>query len=578
MDEVGPPWGPEWSEYSEFSAFVAGPVSAGPGLSVVCTCWFGGIGLKSIGGNDWTGEGHFSLKNGSLAVSPFSCTSRPTSCGCLPFRQVNPLVSLPSLDEAPRPSRRPGHGLVVGLVFGAALAVTGTWPTSVCRGAETIRIGMHFVEPGNEVPLDFLNVLDLSIHRFKHWKMTDPDSSFVRDGAFAGLTEEQVQAEIVRRVREKYYTIPTPENMELNIDIVSRPVSGENSLNVALGEYNFDSSGDAWFGQAELREIFDDPNGGTMAAIAVDELAKLPGPFDTPEKAFNAIVNVSAHEIGHLYGLNHVCAVAGCTGCAGGCAVAKNPFDVMATGPTGLPVHGWLENNVFTDVPRTQGNLSTVGLLIKNAGLRRIGDTDLDDDVDSSDLTQQLLRWTGDLDYNAGDRLWRDGDFDHDQDVDAADLTTTIQHWTVGNAQASDGDTSSATLAYDPATGDVHMSVDGNRRLASFVISATSDVIAVDQVQLPWNQDSGLFDAMSSQIGQYRMDDRRDVRSHPLGAFLPDGLSQSDLWDLLDRAAYAWEGGGGGEFRLTLVPEPSAVLAMIVGLTLAALRHRSRFS
>jgi hypothetical protein len=58
------------------------------------------------------------------------------------------------------------------------------------------------------------------------------------------------------------------------------------------------------------------------------------------------------------------------------------------------------------------------------------GDTDLDLDVDSADLTNLTLGWTGSLDDQPGGRTLRDGDADGDLDVDSADLTAMVLNWT----------------------------------------------------------------------------------------------------------------------------------------------------
>lgn len=60
----------------------------------------------------------------------------------------------------------------------------------------------------------------------------------------------------------------------------------------------------------------------------------------------------------------------------------------------------------------------------------RDGDTDLDCDVDSADLTTLILNWTGALADGIGTNLRRDGDFDGDRDIDSSDLTSLIGGWT----------------------------------------------------------------------------------------------------------------------------------------------------
>ena len=55
------------------------------------------------------------------------------------------------------------------------------------------------------------------------------------------------------------------------------------------------------------------------------------------------------------------------------------------------------------------------------------GDTDLDGDIDTSDLTISIINFTS---AGGTGKFWSDGDTDGDMDVDTLDLTTSIINFT----------------------------------------------------------------------------------------------------------------------------------------------------
>jgi len=72
------------------------------------------------------------------------------------------------------------------------------------------------------------------------------------------------------------------------------------------------------------------------------------------------------------------------------------------------------------------------------------GDTDLDHDVDTFDLTQMIMNYTGAI---GSDTTWLTGDTDGDGDTDTVDLTTAIINFTgARNAAAAVPEPSSLLL------------------------------------------------------------------------------------------------------------------------------------
>lgn len=290
----------------------------------------------------------------------------------------------------------------------------------ICASSQAgVTVGLYFVEDQDE-PIDFLTIPPLEpFHFIQPWQMTGADTQFVLDGAFETGTEQYVRDAIVSKVREKFYSVPTPAGYILDIEFLPQKVSGPGSVNVLLGKHNIESQ--QWFGFSMVGGGLGEINGETKAAVSIDRIdSGLQADFTGFDDAINAVANVTAHEVGHLFGLEHVWADEGATGWQEGDVVVSNPYDVMATAPSGLPDSGWLEDNIFTAVPGTQvAGHSSAALLIDTVGLRLVGDVDFDGDVDNADIGTVIGSFTGSA--GAG-KTYSDGDMDFDGDVDNADI------------------------------------------------------------------------------------------------------------------------------------------------------------
>jgi len=82
---------------------------------------------------------------------------------------------------------------------------------------------------------------------------------------------------------------------------------------------------------------------------------------------------------------------------------------------------------IFDLVPDGVINQNDIDHFIKTIIGTRLGDTNVDHDVDTADLTTAIMNFTG---VGGKDKLWRHGNTDGDQDVDTADLTTAIINFT----------------------------------------------------------------------------------------------------------------------------------------------------
>ena len=91
-------------------------------------------------------------------------------------------------------------------------------------------------------------------------------------------------------------------------------------------------------------------------------------------------------------------------------------------------------NDTFDLTGDGQVNSADADYLVRNLLGTNYGDTDLDYDVDTSDLTKAIMNFTG---AGGSGKSWSDGDTDGDNDVDTSDLTKAIMNFTGALAAAA---------------------------------------------------------------------------------------------------------------------------------------------
>ena len=166
-----------------------------------------------------------------------------------------------------------------------------------------VTVGLYFVE-GQDEPVDFLTMPPFEVPMIQPWQMTGPDTQFVMDGAFVVAAEQQVRSAIVSEVRSKFYSIPTTAGYMLDIDFLPQKVSGPGTVNVLLGKHRGSSQ---WFGYAMVGGGLGAINGESNAVVLLDNIdSNLQVDFTEFDYALNAVANVTAHEVGHLFRLEHV--------------------------------------------------------------------------------------------------------------------------------------------------------------------------------------------------------------------------------------------------------------------------------
>ncbi len=150
----------------------------------------------------------------------------------------------------------------------------------------------------------------------------------------------------------------------------------------------------------------------------------------------------------------------------------------------------------------------------------RQGDTDLDGDVDTSDLTKAIINFTG---AGGVGKNWAQGDVDGDRDVDTGDLTIAIINFT--GAMST---TSRLTLAGVPAV--------AGAKMTTHVIATR---LTEHPVDLSREADTAKEDASLSnesleqlQIGTFSRSVQRSRQLHTVDRVLEDWENSSDQQNL----------------------------------------------
>ena len=121
-------------------------------------------------------------------------------------------------------------------------------------------------------------------------------------------------------------------------------------------------------------------------------------------------------------------------------------------------------------------------------GQRRLpGDTDLDNDVDTADLTTAIINFTS---AGGTGKTWSDGDIDGDGDVDTSDLTTAIINFTGALSKTTVAAASTPVVANDFAATGLTNTLQGDMDRQISINSLTTKTLEVVQsTSKPINRD-----------------------------------------------------------------------------------------
>lgn len=262
-----------------------------------------------------------------------------------------------------------------------------------------------------------------------------------------------------------------------------------------------------------------------------------------------------------------------------------------------------LYDQVGTSVPSTDERFDLIGdgvITADDASFwlsdllnTTFADTDLDQDVDTLDLTTIITNFTG---VGGTGQGFADGDTDLDQDVDILDLNRAASLFTGDGGSAlittntlTDGSDvlsesppellqstfEAPSLIYDPDTGELVLTT-GDEGLLAFALAGEGVFTSASDLGLLL--ELGLVDATTDLLGFVSTSLGAGVGLDPfsslsLGALLPTGLDLDELNALFDELRFA-TASGGGSLALIAIPEPGTLALLTLAGGLVARRRR----
>ena len=306
-----------------------------------------------------------------------------------------------------------------GRVFRGAILVASFVAVSLLQQtAYAYAVGLEFIDAPTPSPPPFFS-------DFEPFPIVAPENFFVSQGGLAGWTENEAQRAVALAIEDVFNAVDVGDpNHWLNLSIHLGPAPSTlpgQRLNVALGQ----SAGFMLaLGETPRPGDYDNPNAAdtVVAAVYIDNINDLGASlvtYDTASGAINAIAGTAAHEIGHVFGADHVVTSAG----------AAEPLPIMAVEGTGLPTAARLTERRFSDLQPEP--VSNADVIVANMGTAARGDSDFNGTVDENDLLNLVANW------EQSDRLRFEGDANGDHWVDNIDAFYLIDNWTAGSFAAS---------------------------------------------------------------------------------------------------------------------------------------------
>jgi hypothetical protein len=421
-------------------------------------------------------------------------------------------------------------------------------------------VGLDFITSSRSVAgfggLDGNNQVDDVFHPLQ---ITDPASNAVVQGGLIGWTEVAAQRAVVLTIEDAYRAVETGDpTTTLAVQIHEGALAGGipgRRLNVVFGSNASVSSSDVGFASfGAAFSLGSPPNGESAAVILLDHLDQLPGlQFTTADQVINNVAGTAAHEIGHLFGLAHVP------------AGAHQPYEIMATGSTGLSLPGRLTVRRFGTTPVTQaGGHSSTSLLLSGMGTVAKTDFNMDGGTTVSGDGSLLLGNLG-----RTDALFQEGDTNGDHRVDVSldgfMLLRSLADDSVGSGVAE--------AKYDPMSGQILVSSDGVSAIEFISLTGsflTDNATATNASEL----DNAFGDVPIATTINYATFGALGVGgvldNFSIGAVLPIGISDLSTLQLryLSGASEVFTG-----ITLLPIPEPTAFSLLNIGLAGLLLHH-----
>lgn len=312
------------------------------------------------------------------------------------------------------------------LLIGSLTAIS----TSIAAAGESYSIGIDFITEATPVDTQYW----VHFGDPGPFPLTDPANSFVLDGALAGMSEAEAQRDVVLHIEDYFRRIDTGDpagTLNLRIFEGQAPLeSRTRELNVMMCESTLYESSYGFADGLGIGFEEDDhhPDGAYGAFVFLDNIDRMEDvAFDSTRKFHNAVSGIAAHEIGHLYNLEHV---------ERGDSL---PYNLMSTGSTGMTSTDWVEDRAFSSDAEEADNIA---LLLSGLGTIQRGDFDADGDLDTDDASVLIANFGKDR------LLYHEGDADGDHDCDLDDASLLLSGWG-GMAAQEGGDAESLTAQTD---------------------------------------------------------------------------------------------------------------------------------
>ncbi len=418
----------------------------------------------------------------------------------------------------------------------------------VSSADQAFHIGLDFIDIDTELiglPQAILSGSDPIVDTTYHpVALTSPTSFAVTQGGFAGLSELEVR-ESIRFQVEKIYRDVLPsgieETLSINFHNGAVPTSAiGRRLNVVIGSNDLVSQLFGFSLGNTAYNLDTAPNDSYVAAVFANNLDSIgadPGvTFSSAESAIHNYAGTIAHEIGHLFGLDHQD------------VGQDSPHSLMAIGGTGLTLPQRLSDRRF--------NASSSSDLLALVPTSNRADFNMNGVVDifqfNGEGDAQIL--TKNLGTVSGASL-SDGDANSDGDVDvfqidgAGDVQLLLSNLSV------DAPSGVAEVFYNPHTGEIIFEIGEHIAVLGFQITGselnTNLLPTLDGVA------PAHFDAQTLAYFSFSLSASLPSGIYSQGKILPPGLAKSDI-----HFAYTAIGSSTVNSIATFIPEPAtAILA-----------------